>query len=278
MGAAKKLGKKVGNVMTLGLADDIKGGWDSLRGKDAANAAEDAAYAQGKAAEQGIALQRETRDLLRADQAPYKGLGDRAINGLEFLTHWGEVGSPNVDVLSYLNNRQTIDPNSAFSQGDEQYKFLVGEQNKAIEESSAAKGKLNSGGTLAEIARNTAGNAAQYSNNRFNQLMNLRQNNFSENMQNAGLASTLRDQLLRERLSLQNNKYNQLRDLVGIGQNAAALQGSASSNATNAISQLLGDKANAFAAGQIGAANAKAQGLNNLIQGGLSAYGISKVG
>lgn len=54
-------------------------------------------------------------------------------------------------------------------------------------------------------------------------------------------------------------------NLATMGQNAAAGQGTATMQAGGTISDLLTQQGNALAAGQVGAANANTQGINNLL-------------
>lgn len=60
-----------------------------------ASSSRKAAKAQQKAAEQAAALERETRDLTRADQAPFRRRGDQAGNRLQYLMGLdSSVGAP----------------------------------------------------------------------------------------------------------------------------------------------------------------------------------------
>ena len=67
----------------------------------------------------------------------------------------------------------------------------------------------------------------------------------------------------------QTNQYNRLSNLVGIGQNAAAMSGNAGAQTAQAVANNTMQGANASAAGQIGSANA----LSNMI-GGLGSAAI----
>lgn len=115
---------------------------------------------------------------------------------------------------------------------------------RAVMDAQAAKGKLGSGSTLTSL---TEAMAPIYMN---------REQQVFENRYNAN-----------------NQQYNQLAQMIGMSQNAAAGQGAATANATNNITDLTTQGANAQAAGQIGAANAQAQGTNNML--GLAAMAAS---
>lgn len=115
---------------------------------------------------------------------------------------------------------------------------------RSVMDAQAAKGKLGSGSTLTSL---TEAMAPIYMN---------REQQVFENRYNAN-----------------NQQFNQLQNIVGMAQNAAAGQGAATANTTNNITDLRTQGANAQAAGQIGAANAQAQGTQNLM--GLAALAAS---
>ena len=115
---------------------------------------------------------------------------------------------------------------------------------RAVMDAQAAKGKLGSGSTLTSL---TEAMAPIYMN---------REQQVFENRYNAN-----------------NQQYNQLAQMIGMSQNAAAGQGAATANATNNITDLATQGANAQAAGAMGAANAQAQGTQNMA--GLAALAAS---
>ena len=86
-----------------------------------------------------------------------------------------------------------------------------------------------------------------------------------------GTAQALQNSLLLLGQGLLDNNINQRMGLATMGQNAAAGQGTVAMQSGNAISDLITGQGNALAAGQVGAANARSQGINSLIQGGSAA-------
>lgn len=74
-----------------------------------------------------------------------------------------------------------------------------------------------------------------------------------------------------------NSQFNRLNSAVGVGQNSAAMQGTNIQNSASNIAGMLGQGANAMAAGGIGAANAQAQGISNVIGLGAMAFGMSDI-
>ena len=134
-----------------------------------------------------------------------------------------------------------------YSYNPNQDKLLNNALNRTIRsvmDAQAAKGKLGSGSTLTSL---TEAMAPIY--------MNREQ------------------QVFENKYNTNNQQYNQLAQMIGMSQNAAAGQGAATANATNNITDLTTQGANAQAAGAMGAANAQAQGTQNMA--GLAALAAS---
>jgi hypothetical protein len=112
--------------------------------------AKKAANAQVDYLNKGLDLQKSMFDQNRADLAPWREAGGQAIGqGLAML-------QPGYDY--------TASPG---------YQFRLGEGNRAIENSGAAKGMLMSGGTLKDIDRFSQGLAASDFNDQFNREMSV---------------------------------------------------------------------------------------------------------
>lgn len=84
-----------------------------------------------------------------------------------------------------------------------------------------------------------------------------------------GALAQFRPQLLNQ---LVQQQYQNLGGITSIGQNSAAMTGSAGMNSANNISTLLGQQGQAQAGGYLGQANATNQFLGNL--GGIAGLGI----
>lgn len=114
---------------------------------------------------------------------------------------------------------------------DPGYQFDLQQGNQAVQRSAAAQGTLNSGGTLKSIANYTTGLASNELTNAYNRYT-----------------------------TDQNNQFNRLNSLAGLGQNATTAVNQADTNQANVVSnaQYGGTIAagQAQAAGTIGAANA----------------------
>lgn len=128
-----------------------------------------------------------------------------------------------------------INPLSDILTSQGQYDYLAGnplfdlmmdKSNQATFANQAARGKLGSGGTL----------------------------------------TALQDNFMISALPLLQNQQNQLFNAVNLGQSAAAGQANTALQQGNNLANITTQKGNAIAAGEVGAANAKQQAWNNLLQ------------
>jgi len=180
-------------------------------------AAGDAADAQIQAANRASETQRYMYDTTRKDMAP-----------------WRQVG---VDALSDIGrNKEYI--NQTFSGGelanDQGYQFRLQEGQKALERSAAAKGGLNSGRMMKDLAR------------------------FSQ-----GVASDEYGRAYERFNADRDRRFNRLASLAGIGQTATQSTNSAGMNYANNVSQNQIGAGNATAAARVGGANAITGAINN---------------
>jgi hypothetical protein len=133
------------------------------------------------------------------------------------------------------------DPSQGLEEINPIVDFLRNEGFDQIQESAAAGGRLGAGGTLKDLTRF-----------------------------NSDLTSTVVPQL-------QNQRFNQLFNVLGIGQNAAAGQGSAALQTGANVSNLLSQQGQAQAQGAINQSNAITGTLQNLA-GGVGAFGMPNFG
>ncbi len=113
-------------------------------------AAKKAAKTQAESAQAGIDIQREQFEESRADLAPWRQVGEQALNQYAQvlgLQGGGEGGLGGPDFSSFFK-----------SPG---YEFRLGEGVKAVERSAAARGSLQSGATMKAIQRYGEGLASQ---------------------------------------------------------------------------------------------------------------------
>lgn len=193
-----------------------------------------AAKAQERSAREAMDLQREIYGQQRADQAPWLQAGQASLADLLRQMQGG----------AFSNN---VNPQSLA--GDPGYQFRLAEGQKALERSAAARGGLNSGGTMRSLARYSQGVASDEYQNAWN----------------------------RNRMSNMDS-FGRLAQLAGMGQGAAQSLGGFGSQYAGQMGNLYGAVGNAQSAGHIGRANAVSGGLQtlgNLAQiGGMNAGGF----
>jgi len=112
-------------------------------------AAKSAARAQGKAADQSVAFQRESRDIAREDLQPFRDFGESQIQPLNNL-----LENPN----SYLQNNPLYDS-------------INNNAKREVFANRAARGKLGSGGTARELQNRFLANGESLINNQYNRLL-----------------------------------------------------------------------------------------------------------
>ena len=130
-----KIVKGVGNMLGFGASD----------------AARDATKAQVDANNASIGLQRETRDIMRQDLAPYANFGKSALPALGGL----------------LSTQGQYD----FLKSNPMFQAAVRNSNNMSAAMGAANGKANSGGMVNELFQNYLATGENYLNNQFNRLM-----------------------------------------------------------------------------------------------------------
>ena len=128
----------------------VKGVGDML-GFGASDAARDATNAQVDANNASIGLQRETRDIMRQDLAPYANFGKSALPALGGL----------------LSTQGQYD----FLQSNPMFQAAVRNSNNMSAAMGAANGRANSGGMVNELFQNYLATGENYLNNQFNRLM-----------------------------------------------------------------------------------------------------------
>lgn len=179
-----------------------------------AGAARDAAAAQSAAADRANEVQRYMYDQTRADQAPWRDAGARALADIR-------------SQLPDLNRKFTADD----FQADPGYQFRMTEGQKAIERSAAARGGRLGGSTLKALTRygqDTASNEYQNAYSRFTNDQNTRFNRLAAL---AGIGQTATGQMSQ---SNQNYANNVNQNMMGAANaQAAGTVGTANANAAS---------------------------------------------
>jgi hypothetical protein len=204
----------------VGAAASIAGG------AMAASATKDAADTQAQSAREATALQERMYNQQRADNEPWRLAGTRAIAGME-----------NADFQR--------DFTAADFQQDPGYAFRMSEGQRALERSAAARGGLQSGGTLkalAQYGQNFASNEYQNAYNRFN--------------------------------ADRDRRFGRLGTIAGMGQASANQVGAAGQNFANQAGANMMGAANAQGAAQIAGANAWGDAMSGVSGAVSSGAGI----
>jgi hypothetical protein len=163
-------------------------------------AARDGLAAQQAAAGDANATQKYMYDQTRSDQMPWHDAGVKALGQMQ-------------------DGDYQRDFKMSDFQADPGYQFRMDEGQKALERSAAARGGLNSGGTMKALAQYSQGVASDEFNNAYNRF-------------NAD----------------RDRRYNRLSSMAGLGQTSTAQVGQAGQNYANAYGQNVTGAANAQAA------------------------------
>jgi hypothetical protein len=217
--------------MTWGLTAmagaSLLGGYMSSQGQ------KQAAETGAAAANQSAALQKQMFDQQMAGQEPFRQAGLTGQNRLmELLGLGGNAGAAGYG--KYGRDFAMSD-----YQADPGYAFRLGEGQKALERSAAARGGLISGGALKAATRYGQDMGSQEYQNAFNRY--------------------------------QTNRSNQLQplgNLMSMGQSAASNQGTAAGNYGTNAGQAYMAAGNAIGAGQLGVGNT----INNALGTAASSY------
>lgn len=214
-----------------GFGQDVWGGIEDF-GRGAGGAIEDATginLGNNSSTDRAIRAQREAGD--RANTF----LGDTYQDQINYLDPWAQEGSGAMKDLasgSFMNNWQA----------DPGYQFRLQEGQKALEGSAAAKGMLNSSGTMKSLMRYGQGLASQEYGN------------------------------------IYNREYNRLSQLAGFGQNANNSRVNATANYGANVSNNMTGLGNATAAASIAQGQTFNQFLSDAMKGAGNAAATSGAG
>lgn len=195
------------------------------------NASQNAASTQVNAANQAAALQYQEFLQQQQNEAPYLAAGTQALGTLQ-------------QKLPSLSAPFTM----ADFQSDPGYQFTLQQGQQAIDNSSAARGLVDSTGTMKDLSTfNQNAASTQYQN---------AYNNYVQN---------------------QNQTYNQLAGIAGIGQVATGQSNQAAQTAGAQIGGDITSAGNAAAAGQVGTANAWNGAIGTASNAGMGAWMTSQI-
>jgi hypothetical protein len=218
---------------TIAASAAVGGISSILGGRSQAKAAKSAAAAQTKATKATIAQQERALERQIGLQEPFRQTGVNALADYATASQYTPFGMPQFEA-------------------DPGYQFRMSEGMKALERSAAARGILQSGGTLKDITRFGQDVASQEYQNAFQRYLEER------------------------RQKLQPLEYR-----IGLGQNAASNQGVNIGTTAQNVGNLTTSLGNIQSAGIMGRANAFTNTLSNisgLATQGAEAYGQYQAG
>jgi hypothetical protein len=214
------------------VATAIVGG--SVLGAVASNKA---ANTQADAQKNASATQADMFNTIQTNSKPFTQAGYGATGSLTDLL--GTTGTPGTNASGtnlpqgYLT--QQFSPTQAQLEAYPGYQFALQQGQQAVRNADTATVGAMSSGTLKDLANYTTGAAAQNYGNFFNQYQ-----------------------------TQQNNIFNRLSNIAGLGQSAAAGVGNSGTQLGTGMAQAGAAAGASQAAGTIGAANAITGGVNNL--------------
>lgn len=239
----------------------------AITGSTGAEAAKEGAASQMEAARLGVEEQRAAREQITQQLSPFREAGAGALGGLTGIAGQpvSTAGLPEAQ-LQQLGQLPSVMPGDIGQ--DSLFQALKRQAISGIESSAAARGKLMSGTTPQAIAEQVQNLALQRAGQIQGMNLAARQQMVGERGQLFGQDIAARQALLGERVGQQERQYQQLFNLANLGQASAAQQAANIQGSASNIANLLGQSANAYAAGQMGAANARAQAFGGLLQMG----------
>lgn len=211
----------------MGIETLIGGAISLIGGSSAKKSASKAVDAQVAAADRATALQEKQLDQTRADQEPWRRGGENALYSL--LTKTGVGG--NVTGRDFGDLSRGFDMQKDY-QEDPGYQFRLGQGMQGIQRGAAAAGSLGSGKYLKDLVRFNQGEASNEFGNSWNRW-------------NTG----------------QNQQFNRLASISGLGQTANSQISQAGQNYANQAGQNITGAGNARASGYVGGANAMTNAL-----------------
>ena len=222
----------------------VIGGFGASKAADTqAGAARDAANIQAQSAREAQALQKQMFDIQREGQEPFRQAGLTGQNRLmEYLGLGGNAGAAGY-------GKYGRDFGMSDFQADPGYAFRLGEGQKTLERSAAARGGLISGGALKAATRYGQDMGSQEYQNAYNRY--------------------------------QTNRTNQLQplgNLMSMGQSAASNQGAAAGQYGANAGNMITAAGNAMAGGITGAGNAQAAGQMGMANTFAGALGTAATG
>jgi hypothetical protein len=236
------------------IAAAVVGG-SVLSGVIGAVGANSAANTQASAQEQAAQIQQNEFNTTTQQEQPFIQGGQNALLALQQglgIATGNSAGIPN-GYLTQTTGPFSFNPSSITSSPGYQFSQTQGLQQ--TQNSLAPNVGALSGPTLQALTNYATGNAEQYYNNYFNQA----QSQYTTN--------------LNSQQTQQNNIFDRLSTIAGLGQNAAGNLGNTGAQLAGAEGQAVAGAGASQAAGIVGAANALGGGISSAGNG----YALSSI-
>ncbi len=221
--------------MPFGITSSIIGGIGAAAG--AAETAAASRYATDQqVAQQNKALefQQQQYSTNQANESPFVSAGQTSVGSLMNGFSNGTFGPGSIPAFQA--------PTLEEAQQTPGYQFTQQQGEKGIERGAAAAGGAFTGGTLKSLA----GYDSVLANSTYQQVFNNALSGY------------------QTKLASQNQSFNQLSAVAGLGQNAAAQVGNSGAQAASTIGSTLTNLGATQAAGTLGGAAAFGQGVNGI--------------
>ncbi len=214
-----------GGLPGIGGLGDLAGGAKNILGEiTGSNATRDAIDAQTQATREANQTQRYMYDTSRADLAPWREAGMRAL--------------PQLEGADFQRDFTMQD-----FQADPGYAFRMAEGQKAIERSAAARGGLGSGSTLKELTKYSQGVASDEFYNAYNRFNADRDRRFNRLASLAGIGQTANSQGVANNQNYANQVSS---NQMGLGNAVASANIAQANRTTQLYGQGMGAAALAF--------------------------------
>ncbi len=290
-------------VEVLHLVEVIKMGslnnfWNDFTGKNAADASDRAAKLQYKATQESNDLIEGLYNQNREDQMPWMQQGKNALGMMSkgvfndaYTQDPGNFQSEDFRYDKFDDSKYQMPEDFSFGakdfQEDPGAKYRLEQSQKALKRGAASMGGFASGSTLIDLMSNAGKMASQEFNNAYGRSKDAYNTNRDNTLDRRNFAyqqfgddtnfrygdhqankafdynnyQTQRNEGRTQKMDL----YNMLANLSGMGQVQSQAMANDSNQFGSNSSNLITGGANALAAGQVGAANAKSQGSKNIL-------------
>lgn len=237
-------------LVVAGLAAGAKVGGDIIGGISANNASLKAQRAQQKALREASGISKDYYGRAIGGHTPFQQAGTEAFQNLASLTGEGafDVESPVFDPGDPFSSQSVLD--------DVGYQFRLGQGTGAVEQSAAARGGALGGEVLKDLTSFSQGLASDEIGNAYNRFANER-----------GFRYGTEQDLFRNRMNQQQQRFGRLSDIAGFGERAAGEVGRLNVGLGNVLSGNRLTAGNVSAQGTMGRSRNFRDTLNKGISG-----------